>query len=80
MRRQFVSLALRLLAAGTALGILGAWITGQAMQAILFRVPAVHLMTLAGTAAILAAVSMAACLLPSHRAARISPMEALAED
>jgi predicted permease len=80
VRGQFLSLALRLLAAGTAIGLLGAWTTGQAMQSLLFGVPTVHLATLAATAAILAVVSLAACLIPSHRAARISPTEALAEE
>jgi ABC-type lipoprotein release transport system permease subunit len=50
------------------------------MQAILFRVPAFHAGTLALTAVILSAVSVLACVLPSHRASRISPMEALAEE
>jgi ABC-type antimicrobial peptide transport system permease subunit len=36
--------------------------------------------TLAGAALIIAAVALAACLIPSQRAARISPMEALAEE
>jgi putative ABC transport system permease protein len=80
VRTQFLSLALRLLAAGTVLGGLGAWLTGQAMRAVLFQVPPVHGATLAGTAAIMGVVSLTACLLPSHRAARISPMEALAEE
>jgi predicted permease len=80
VRRQFVALALRLLAAGTVAGVVGAWLTGQAMQAILFRVPAFHAGTLALTAVILSAVSVLACVLPSHRASRISPMEALAEE
>jgi ABC-type antimicrobial peptide transport system permease subunit len=80
VRGQFVSLALRLLAAGTALGVLGAWLTGRAMQSVLFEVPPLHAPTLAGAAIILGMVSMAACLLPSDRAARISPMEALAEE
>jgi predicted permease len=78
VRGLFVSLGLRLLAAGTVLGVVGAWLTGQAMQAILFQVPALHLATLAAAACIMTLVSLAACLLPSHRAARISPMEALA--
>jgi predicted permease len=77
IRRQFVSFALRLLAVGTVLGIVGAWVTGQAMQAVLFQVPALHVPTLAGTACLLGVVSLLACLLPTHRAARISPMEAL---
>jgi predicted permease len=80
VRRQFVSLALRLLATGTALGLAGAWLSGSVLQAILFRVPAFHLATVAATAAILGLVSLVACLLPSERAARISPMEALAEE
>ncbi len=47
IRGQFVSLALRLLAGGTILGLLGAWLTGQAMQAVLFQVPALNVATLA---------------------------------
>ena len=79
IRAQFVSLSLRLLAAGTILGVFGAWLTGQAMQAVLFHVPAFHLATVAGTAGILGVVSLFACLLPSQRAARISPMVVLSE-
>src|SRR2546422_7185124 len=37
--RQFLSLGLRLLATGTALEILGAWMAGHAMQRVLFDVP-----------------------------------------
>jgi predicted permease len=80
VRGQFLSLALRLLAAGTALGVLGAWLTGRAMQAVLFQVPPLHVATLAVTAGLLGAVSLAACLLPSHRAARVSPMVVLSEE
>jgi predicted permease len=47
VRGQFLSLALRLLAAGTALGVLGAWLTGRAMRAVLFQVPPLHVATLA---------------------------------
>jgi putative ABC transport system permease protein len=80
VRGQFLSLALRLLAAGTALGVLGAWLTGRAMQAVLFQVPPLHVATLAGAAGLLGAVCLAACLLPSHRAARVSPMVVLTEE
>jgi ABC-type antimicrobial peptide transport system permease subunit len=80
VRGQFLSLALRLLAAGTVLGVLGAWLTGQAMRAILFQVPPVHVATLATAAAIIGVVCLAASRQPTHRAARISPMEALAEE
>jgi putative ABC transport system permease protein len=80
VRGQFVSLAAKLLAIGSALGLLGAWLAGSALQAILFRVSTFDIPTLAATAAILSAVSLSACLLPSARAARISPTEALAEE
>ena len=79
VRAQFVRLAGRLLAAGTALGLTGAWMTGRALQGILFHVPAVQPGVLALTAGVIAVVCLLACLLPSHRAARISPSEALSE-
>jgi predicted permease len=80
IRRQFFYLSLRLLTAGVILGVIGAWLTGQAMQAVLFHVPALNLSILAGTVCVMGVVSLVACLLPSQRAARISPMEALAEE
>jgi predicted permease len=80
IRSQFFSLALRLLAGGTLLGVLGALLAGRAMQAVLFHVPALNLAILAGAAGVTGVVCLAACLLPSQRAARISPMEALTEE
>jgi hypothetical protein len=80
IRSQFFYLSLRLLASGTILGVIGAWLTGQAMQAVLFHVPALNLAILVGAAFVMGVVSLVACLLPSQRAARISPMEALAEE
>jgi hypothetical protein len=77
IRRYFVQVSLRLLAGGVLLGLIGAWLTGQAMQAMLFRVPAFNLGILAGALCIMTLVSLAACSLPSQRAARISPMETL---
>jgi putative ABC transport system permease protein len=79
IRTQFLSLSLRLLAAGTLLGLLGAWQSGRAMRAVLFHVPSLDLPILAGAACVTAIVCLAACLLPSQRAARISPIEILAE-
>lgn len=79
IRSQFFSLSLRLLAGGTLLGVIGAWLTGQAMQAVLFHVPALNLSILVATTCVMALVALAACLLPSQRAARISPLEILNE-
>jgi len=80
IRSEFFYLSLRLLAGGVILGVIGAWLTGQAMQAVLFHVPAFNPAILAGAVFVMALVSLIACLLPSQRAARISPMETLAEE
>ncbi len=80
IRIQFLSLSLRLLTAGTVLGLIGAWQAGRAMRSLLFEVPPLNVAVLAAAACVTAAVCLAACLLPSQRAARISPMEALAEE
>ncbi len=79
IRNQFLSLALRLLVLGTIVGIFGAWLAGQAMQTVLFHIPAFNAPILAVVALIMALVSVLACLLPSQRAARFSPVKALAE-
>jgi ABC-type antimicrobial peptide transport system permease subunit len=80
IRGQFLYLCLRLLATGVVLGVVGAWLTGQAMQALLFHVPAFNVAILTGALCVMAVVSLAACLVPSQRAAQISPMETLTED
>lgn len=79
IRRQFFLLALRLLAPGAALGLIGAILAGQAMRTVLFHVAAFNLPVLAGAACVMAVVALLACLLPSWRASRVSPVEALAD-
>jgi predicted permease len=74
---QFLSLGAKLLAIGIALGVLGAWAAGHAMQSVLFGVGALHLGILAATAGIMLGVVFFAMLLPSLRAARINPLDAL---
>jgi predicted permease len=79
IRNQFLFIALRLLAYGVVLGGIGAWLAGRAMQSVLFRVPSFDPEILSGAAIVMALVSIAACLVPSYRAARTSPVEALRE-
>jgi predicted permease len=74
---QFLSLGLRLLVAGTILGLIGAWWAGRAMQSVLFDVPVLPLATLAGATLVMGAVSLVACLIPARRASRVDPVEAL---
>jgi predicted permease len=79
IRTQFFLVALRLLVPGAVLGLAGALLTGRAMQTLLFQVSALNATVLTGAVCILGVVSVVACLLPSHRAARISPLEALSD-
>ncbi|HEY3937844.1 MAG TPA: ADOP family duplicated permease [Bryobacteraceae bacterium] len=79
IRSQFLALGLRLLAAGILLGLFGAWLTGRAMRTLLFQVPPFPGAAFAAAAAVIAIVSLAACLAPAHRAARIPPREILAD-
>jgi ABC-type antimicrobial peptide transport system permease subunit len=79
IRSQFFFLALRLLGQGVMLGVIGAWLAGRAMQTVLFHVPALNPAILAGAVGVIGIVCLVACLVPSHRAAQISPTKALAE-
>ena len=54
---QFLSLGLRLLAAGTILGLIGAWLAGRAMQSVLFGVPTLPIAALFGTALVMSSVT-----------------------
>jgi predicted permease len=75
--RQFLSIGARLLAIGTALGVLGAWAVGRAMTSLLFEVAALDPGVVIATTGVLVAVVLLATLLPSRRAAQVHPTEAL---
>ena len=77
IRTQFLSLGLRLLAAGTILGLIGAWFAGKAMQSVLFGVPTLHFTALLVTALVMTAVSLVACFIPARRATLVDPVQAL---
>lgn len=76
---HFLALALRLLVAGTILGIIGGSVAGQMMRTILFQVPPLSLAIVAAATGVIVVASLLASLLPSRSAARISPTEAFAE-
>jgi hypothetical protein len=80
IRSQFFFLSFRLLIAGTLLGVMGACVTGRAMQSVLYHVSPLNLAILAGATCVTAVVCLAACLLPSQRATRISPIQALTDE
>ena len=59
-----------------ALGI-GAWLAGRAMQSVLFAVPTLPVAALFGTALVMNAVSLIACLIPARRATTVDLVIAL---
>ncbi len=77
---QFLGLGVRLLLAGIVLGVLGAWAAGRAMQSVLFGVGTVHVGVLLATAGVMMVVVLLAVFLPSYRASRVSPLEALRDE
>jgi predicted permease len=78
--RLFLFIGLRQLAIGIVLGTVGTAVVERIVGQMLFEAPPFPVGTLASTAVVIAAVSLAACLIPSRRAAKVSPMEALAAD
>lgn len=80
IQRQFLWLGLRLLVAGIAIGLGGAWISGRAMEAVLFHVSGHSAVVLTEATGLIAVAALVACLLPAQRAAAVSPMRALAEE
>jgi putative ABC transport system permease protein len=67
----------RLAAAGLLLGLAGALSLGRFLQSLLFGVGATDPVTLATVALLLAAVALAACIVPALRAVGVDPIAAL---
>jgi predicted permease len=77
---QFLGLGASLLGVGLVLGALGTWAAGRAMQNVLFGVGGLPLGILAATAGVMLGAVFLAMFLPSRRAARINPVDALRAD
>lgn len=73
----FLSSGIRLVGLGSAIGFIGAWVAGRAMQGILFGTPPINGVALFSTAAILIMVAIPASLLPARRAANVDPATVL---
>jgi ABC-type lipoprotein release transport system permease subunit len=71
---------MRYAAAGLAIGLVLAVVQGRWLAALLYDVTPRDPATLAGVAAVLLAAALVACLVPGVRAARIKPIEAIAEE
>ena len=69
--------ALKIVAAGLAVGVLAAIAAGRLLNTLLFAVSASDPATYAISIALLFAVAIAAAYLPARRASQVSPMTAL---
>ncbi len=74
---QFLGIGTKLCLIGLALGAIGTWATGRAMQSLLFGVGAFSPGIVLPAGIVLAAVVFLASLIPSRRASRVDPMVAL---
>ncbi|HEY4739056.1 MAG TPA: ABC transporter permease [Candidatus Acidoferrales bacterium] len=75
--RLVLARASRWTAAGILLGLIGSLAAGRVMAAALYQVSGGDARTLAESMTILAAIALFAAWIPSRRAARIDPVEAL---
>lgn len=67
----------RLAAVGVVVGLAGVWASGSVLTKLLYGIGPLDGWTMGGGAAVLAAVAMAASVVPARRAARVPPVIAL---
>jgi predicted permease len=78
--RTILGYGLKVACVGLAAGIAGSLVLTRLMETLLFEVRPNDPATLAGVAALIAAVATAASLIPAIRATRVDPMVALKDD
>lgn len=80
-RRHILALVvrqgMRLVIAGAAIGVVGAWAVTRLMQSLLYGVAPADPLTFIVVTALLSGTALLACYIPALRAARIDPMAAL---
>jgi len=72
--------ALRLVAAGIALGLPGVWIGSRWIKSLLFGLTPTDPATMAGAALLLVMAALGAAYVPARRASQVDPMTALREE
>jgi predicted permease len=77
VRREVVGRTLRLAAAGTGLGVIGALAAGYSLRAMLVGISGFDPVTYLAAVLLLLACALLAGYLPARRASRVSPLEAL---
>jgi len=78
--RLVLGRGLRIVLAGTALGLVGAYLGARAIESQLFGVAAGDVVTFVLVPLVLVAVAAVACWVPARRAARVDPAVALAAE
>ncbi|SPE41805.1 hypothetical protein SBA3_4640002 [Candidatus Sulfopaludibacter sp. SbA3] len=68
---------LRLISGGVMAGVATALLLSRVLQSFLFEVAPTDPVTLIGVAIFFTGVSLLACWVPTHRAAKVDPAEAL---
>jgi putative ABC transport system permease protein len=77
IRSLVLSHGLQLLLIGSAIGLLGAFVTSRALQAVLFEVSALDPRIYLGVGAMLFGATLLAAWIPAQRASRVDPIIAL---
>ncbi len=77
IHRLVLKQAARMIAAGVALGMAGAYVLTRFLATMLFEVRVHDIGTYLGAAALLAAVSVAAATIPARRGSKVDPIVAL---
>jgi len=75
--RLVIGRGMAMAAAGSTLGLGGAWMFGRVLESLLFQVATTDLVTLVSAPVMLLAVALLACYVPARRAMRVDPMVAL---
>jgi putative ABC transport system permease protein len=78
--RLVLGRGLRIVALGTALGLVAAYVGARAIEGQLFGVAAADLVTFVGVPLVLVGVAAVACWVPARRAARVDPAIALSAE
>jgi len=78
--RLVLTHAARWTVAGAVLGIIGSLWAARLLSSLLFQVSAGDPWTLTGAIALLLGTALAAAWIPSRRAARVDPMQALRQE
>ncbi|HXT73484.1 MAG TPA: ABC transporter permease [Candidatus Angelobacter sp.] len=75
--RMILGGGMKLVLAGTAIGVILALSLGRLLQSLLFEVQATDLATITSVSALMLGVALIACYIPARRAMRVDPMIAL---